>query len=41
MISRRSANIRQNAFFHGLETACVYFLKKYFDLGKKTVYTIQ
>lgn len=28
-------------FFYGLETACVYFLKKYFDLGKKTVYTIQ
>jgi len=28
MISRHSANIRQNAFFHDLETACVYFLKK-------------
>lgn len=28
MISRRSANIRQNAFFCVLETECVYFLKK-------------
>lgn len=42
MISRRSAHIRQNAFFFASWKQNVsIFLKKYFDLGKKTVYTIQ
>lgn len=41
MISRRSAHIRQNAFFASWKQNVSIFLKKYFDLGKKTVYTIQ